>query len=421
MAEFKYKARNRSGKVVKGTISSKEASSVKNSLYNRGLTPIQITKQLNAKDKVKTGGINDYIYRDENGAIQISLGPSYPTAKELALFTKQFSLMVENGVNIVSALKLLKRSQKKKAFANIVEAVANDIEKGAALNEALEPYSRVFDELYVAMIAAGEKSGKLDIILKQLVRYIEKAAKIKAQVKSAMTYPTMIVVVAVTVVSLLLTFVVPSFAKQFQEANQKLPELTQIVVDLSEALTNNWDYILGTIILAIVSMKVWLGTDQGKRVFDRFILKAPIIGDVMRKIAVGRFCSTMSTMLSSGVSIIESLRICAQASGNKMVEEFVFTVKEEVEKGGSFYGPLEQSPMFPPLVTSMVEVGESTGKLDETLAKITEIYEEEVDTAIETMTSMIEPLMIVIIGTIVGFIVLAMYLPVFDMASTVTG
>ena len=421
MPEFSYKAKNRRGKIISGKINSKSKNSAKNDLFNRGLVPIKLNRRASIDESAQATGIQRFIYKDANGAIQIRVGSELPTTKELALFAKQFSLMIENGIAMPKALGLLEKNQKKLQFANIIRSISSDVERGSSLHEALEPYPKVFDELFVARIKAGEASGQLDIILKQLVIYIEKAAKIKSQLKSAMAYPTIIVVVAVAVITLLLAFVVPSFAKQFQESGQELPAMTQVVIDMSNLLADNWIYIIGGAMGGGFLVKYWLSTDNGRAVFDQFILKAPIIGDVMTKIAVSRFCSTMSTMLSSGVNILESLKICASASGNKTVETFVFGVKEEIQRGGNFYSPLEASSLFPPLVTSMVRVGEETGKLDETLKKITEIYEDEVDTAIATMTSMIEPLMIVIIGSIVGFIVLAMYLPIFDMANTAVG
>ena len=418
MENYKFRGRNRSGKIVEGTLKAKSVAAARNSVVNKGLSPLSVAKVQSLKDKTLGSGISRYIYKDDDGTIQLSLGSGYPTAKELGLFTKQFSLMIENGVNIVSALKLLQRGQKKRTFRNIIMAAADDIEKGSTLQDALAAYPQVFDNLYLAMIAAGEKSGKLDIIMRQLVIYIEKSIKIKSQVKSAMTYPSMILIVAISVVSLLLAFVVPSFAKQFESTGQKLPELTQLVIDMSNGLMDNWLFIVGAIGLFVGISKQTLKTSKGRLILDKFLLTAPILGDVMTKISVGRFCSTMSTMLGAGVSILDSLKICAQASGNQVVETFVYTVRDTIEKGGSFFKPLEQSPLFPPLVSSMVEVGEATGKLDDTLSKITEIYDQEVDTAIEAMTAMIEPIMIVGIGGIVGFIVLAMYLPVFDMANT---
>ncbi|WP_218110375.1 type II secretion system F family protein [Oligoflexus tunisiensis] len=389
-------------------------------LSNKGLRILKLTATAaDLGDSSRISGIGRYIYRDKSGNIQIRLGPQLPTTRELGLFTKQFSLMIENGIPMLQALQMLRDQQRKIDFSETIEKIIRAIEQGSSLTDALEPFPTIFDSLYVAMARAGEASGRLDVILKQLVSYIEKAAKLKAQVKSAMAYPLIIVVVAIAVVTLLLVFVVPSFAKQFAESGQEIPGLTQLVIDMSNMLVDNWMEILGGIAVGFIGLRYYLGTENGRHVFDRMILKAPIIGEVMIKIAVGRFCSTMSTMLSSGVSILEALTICATSSGNKSVEKFVLNVREEISKGSTFAEPLSEGDFFPKMVVSMVAVGESTGTLDETLRKVTDIYEEEVDNAIAAMMSMIEPLMIVVIGGIVGFIVIAMYLPIFGMAGTV--
>ena len=418
MPEFIYKAKNRSGKISRGELTAPTKLAAKTSLVNRGLRPISIRAK---KEKGKTGGVSGIFYIDDKGMPQIQLTPDLPNIKELAVFTKQFSLMIENGIPLLQSLKLLREQQKKRAFAHMLEDITESIEKGSNLSDAIEPYPQVFDSLYVAMCRAGEASGKLDIILRQLVSYLERTAKIKSQIKAAMTYPMIIVFVAVAVVGLLLTFVVPNFARQFQENGQELPELTQIVVDASNLLLGNFlEIAIGTFLI-IGGLIAFIRTDKGKVFFDSYILRVPLFGTVMTKISVGRFCSTMSTMLSSGVAILEALTICASSSGNKEIEGFVLKVKDEISKGQNFHEPLSESPLFPKMVSSMIAVGETTGTLDETLSKITEIYDDEVDNSIAAMTAMIEPLMIVIIGSIVGFIAIAMYLPVFDMASTVGG
>ena len=358
------------------------------------------------------------IYKDDNGAIQINLGNTLPTTKELAVFTKQFSMMIENGIPLLKCITLITDQQRKIDFKEVLKSVHRDIEQGSNFSDSIEKYPEVFDDLYVAMIRAGEASGRLDIIMKQLVKYIEKSAKIKGQVKSAMTYPTMIVLVAAIVIVVLLVFVVPSFAKQFAESGKELPGLTQMVLDMSNALVNNWVEIIVGIVFGIYGFIYWKSTKAGKIAFDKYILKSPIFGELLLKIAIGRFCSTMSTMLNSGVPILEALNICAASSGNKEIESFILGIREEISQGKSFYTPLEASSLIPKMVSSMVAVGESTGTLDETLAKVTEIYDEEIDNSISAMMSLIEPLMIVVIGGIVGIIAIAMYLPIFDMAST---
>lgn len=422
MPEYAYKGKSPTGKMIQGSVRANNKAEARNNLLNRGVVPIKITALAakgEATSNLKAKGLGRFIYRDKDGNVQIKIGSDLPSDKELAVFTKQLSLMIENGISIIQALHLLKGQQKKQSFSEIIGSVQVAIEQGATFSDALEPFPNVFDHLYVALVRAGETSGRLDIILRQLVVYIEKAAKLKSQIKSAMTYPIIIVVVAIAVVTLLLTFVVPMLAKQFVNSGQKLPGLTQLVVDISDGFVDHWYFIFGGLFTFIFAFKYWAGTDAGRVKFDQYILKSPVIGNVLTKIAIGRFCSTMSTMLNSGVSILDALRICGASSGNKIVEKQVDLIRDEISKGSSFSAPLMKGGLFPPIVASMVAVGENTGTLDATLAKITEIYDDEVESAIAAMTSMIEPIMIVIIGSIVGFIVIAMYLPIFDIAGTV--
>jgi type IV pilus assembly protein PilC len=418
--KYVYKGKSKSGHVKTGEISAANKQAAMSLLSNKGLRILKLTATGDdLEDGSKIRGLSRFIYRDKSGNIQLRLGAQLPTTRELGLFTKQFSLMIENGIPMLQALQMLREQQRKIDFSETIEKVIRTIEQGASLTDALEPFPEIFDSLYIAMTRAGEASGRLDIILKQLVSYIEKSAKLKAQVKSAMAYPIIIMVVAISVITLLLVFVVPNFAKQFSENGQEIPALTGFVIAASDALANNWMEILGTVFAAFFGLRHYLKTANGRMVFDKAILRAPIIGDVIIKISVGRFCSTMSTMLKSGVSILEALNICATSSGNKTVEKFVLNVREEISKGKTFAEPLAVGNFFPKMVVSMVAVGESTGTLDETLNKVNDIYEEEVDNAIAAMMSMIEPLMLVTIGGIVGFIVIAMYLPIFGMAGTV--
>jgi type IV pilus assembly protein PilC len=271
------------------------------------------------------------------------------------------------------------------------------------------------------MVRAGETSGSLDQILLRLTTYIEKAAKIKSQVKSAMVYPAIVVVAATSVISILLAFVVPTFAKQFRDSGRDLPALTQIVVDFSDFFRLNYTYLLGGAAFLFFAINTYRKTEGGSSRFDHIVLYIPVLGDLIRKVAVGRFCSTLSTMLKAGVNLLEALSICAASAGNKRIEEFILYVRAEIEQGVKFSTPLAKDGLFPPMVVSMVEVGEATGALDDMLFKVAEFYEEEVDVAVKTLLSMIEPIMIVTIGSVVGFIVIAMYLPVFDMAGTVGG
>ncbi|MBF0440888.1 MAG: type II secretion system F family protein [Oligoflexales bacterium] len=329
--------------------------------------------------------------------------------------------MIENGISLLQALNLLCQQQKKYHFRKILEDVHASIEKGTNLSDSLEHHPDVFDKLFVSMVRAGEASGKLDFILKKLFEYIEKSSKIKSQIKSAMSYPIVILVVALGVVSALLTFVVPSFAEQFTESGKELPEITAFVVATSDTLIKNWHIILASGVVFFMSVKLWLSTAKGKYIFDKTLLKLPFFGDLVLKASIAKFSSTLSAMLSSGVSILDALSICASSVGNKEIEKVILFLKEEITKGKNLSEPMSQSKLFPLMVSSMVAVGETTGALDDTLAKVTSIYEDEVDSSIEALTSMIEPLMIVFIGTLIAFILIAMYLPIFDMGSIVGG
>jgi len=324
--------------------------------------------------------------------------------------------MLNSGVPMIQALGILAKQQASKGFRKALKQIQITIENGATLSDAMGVHPNIFDNLYVAMVEAGEASGNLDSILIKLVTYIEKAAKIKGQVKSAMMYPIIVVFVAIVVIAGLLAFVVPTFAQQYADTGRTLPALTQMVIDFSDNFVQNWYLYFGSLVAMVLGFRFWVGTSRGRIIFDAMILKAPGIGVLLQKIAVGRFCSTMSSMLTSGVNLLEALSICAASSGNKTIEEFILSVKSGLEKGDTFSDTLSKGTLFPEMVISMVTVGESTGALDEMLTKVSDFYEEEVDLAVQTLLSMIEPIMIVIIGGLVGFIVIAMYMPVFEMA-----
>ncbi len=421
MAEFKYKAKDMRGKVTSGKISAGNKVQARSQLMKMRLKPLQLkATKLDSDPTADDGGfLGKFFYKDANGKLVAQLGETQPNDKDIIIFTKQFATMIASGVPLIQSLGILGSQQRVRSFGRTLERVRYAVENGSTLSDSIEAYPRIFDSLYVSMVRAGEASGNLDNILMKLVVYIEKSAKIKSQVKAAMFYPAIVVVVAVSVVSALLLFVVPTFAKQYADSGKELPEMTQLVVNASNFMANDWYYVLGGIFVAGFLARAYFRTDGGRAQFDKNILKAPGFGQLFRKIAVGRFCSTMSTMLSSGVNLLEALQICAASSGNKTIETFVLTVRAAIEQGSRFSDPLAKGGLFPPMVVSMVAVGEATGALDEMLTKVAEFYEDEVDLAVKTLLSMIEPLMIVVIGSIVGFIVIAMYLPVFDMGSLV--
>jgi type IV pilus assembly protein PilC len=420
MAEFAFKVKDSRGREKSGVLKAMSKAQARTQL-KRMRYKILTLEDKNAPAKSSSALLGRYVFRDKNGRIQVQIGESKPTTKDLVIFTKQFSTMINSGVPLMQALGILASQQRVRAFGEMLEKIRTSVENGKTLSQSLESYPDTFDNLYVAMVRAGEVSGSLDVILLKLVSYIEKADKIKSQVKSASYYPAVVVVVAVGVIAALLVFVVPTFAKQYQDAGKELPGLTQIVIDLSNTLTDNWYIFLGVIIAAFFGLKSFIRTKKGRILWDRMSLKIPGIGELLRKISVGRFCSTMATMLTSGVSLLEALTICASSSGNKIIESFILTLRGHVEQGSKLSDHLGKDDIFPPMVVSMVSVGESTGALDEMLTKVSAFYEEEVDLAVKALLSMIEPLMMVVIGGSVGFIIIAMYLPVFDMASLVGG
>ena len=421
MAEFKYKAQDHTGRTKKGSVQASSKAAAKAQLRKMRLHPLVVkaTKLEDAGNGDNTPIIGNYVYKDPDGRIQIQLTESKPSTKDLVIFTKQFAVMINSGVPLIQALYLLGKQQRLPAFGRVLLRVANAVENGATLSDGLEAYPKIFDNLYVAMVRAGEASGNLDSILLKLVTYIEKAAKIKSQVKSALMYPTVVVFVAVIVVTGLLVFVVPTFAEQYSEQGQELPDLTALVISLSNGLVASWHLLFAACATVIGAINVYRKTESGEVWFDSLLLKIPGIGQLLKKISVGRFCSTMAAMLTAGVNMLEALSICAASSGNKIIERFVNKVKINIEQGEKFSEPLGEGNLIPPMVVSMVAVGEATGALDDMLVKVSEFYEDEVDLAVKTLVSMIEPIMIVGIGSIVGFIVIAMYLPVFDMGNIV--
>ena len=418
MAEFYYKAKDKAGNPKTGVIKAASKAAAKQRLVAQKLTAISVTTDKPAADgdNVEVKQIlGKFLIQDSQG--NLMLGEGSPSTKDIVVFTKQFSTMLNSGVPLIQAVGILSGQQRVLGFRRILAQVRKDVENGQTLSDALAAHPDVFDNLFVAMVRAGEASGNLDTILMKLVTYIEKAAKIKSQVKSAMMYPMIVFFVAVGVVSALLVFVVPAFAKQFMDSGKPLPGLTQFVVDLSNGFASNIAYIIAAAIAGFFAFKAWVKTPAGRARFDAILLKSPAIGDLLRKVAVGRFCSTMSTMLTSGVNLLDALTICAASSGNKVIENFISGLRKQIEQGSRLSTPLAEGGIFPPMVVSMVAVGEATGALDDMLLKVSEFYEDEVDLAIKTVLSLIEPVMIVGIGGIVGFIVIAMYMPVFDMAS----
>jgi type IV pilus assembly protein PilC len=341
--------------------------------------------------------------------------------KRLAIFTRQFSVMIDAGLPLVQCLEILGTQEEDKRFAATILATRGDVESGASLAEAMRKHPKTFDPLFTNMISAGEAGGILDTILKRLATYIEKNVKLKSQVKSAMIYPVAIIMIAVVVVTVILWKVIPTFASLFAGLGAELPMPTRVVIAMSNGLVLFMPYIIATIVAMVFGFRAYYASTSGRRVVDGVMLKLPILGMLLRKIAVARFCRTLSTLLSSGVSILEALDITARTAGNTVVEASVLTTRKSIERGETIAQPLRETAVFPPMVVQMIGVGEATGALDTMLSKIADFYEEEVDIAVAGLLTLLEPIMIAVLGGVVGGIVIAMYMPIFSLIEKLTG
>ena len=348
-------------------------------------------------------------------------GSKKVNAKNLAVFTRQFSVMIDAGLPLVQCLDILGGQEEDKNFSRAILQTRTDVEGGASLADAMRKHPKTFDPLFTNMIAAGEAGGILDTILKRLATYIEKAVKLKGQVKSAMIYPVAVIVIAALVVGVILWKVIPTFASLFAGLGAELPLPTRIVIWMSNSLVRFMPFILVGIFGLGFAFRQYYGTDNGRRVIDRTFLKLPVLGPILRKIAVARFCRTLATLISSGVPILDGLDITARTSGNAVIEDAILSTRRSIEQGETISAPLRETAVFPSMVVQMIGVGEATGALDTMLGKIADFYEEEVDTAVAGMLTLLEPVMIAFLGGVVGGIVIAMYLPIFGLIGKLTG
>jgi len=346
------------------------------------------------------------------------LQPSVKT-KDIILFTRQFSTMIDSGLPLMQGLEILAGQEENPTFKKVLTQIKSDVEGGSSFADALKKHPKVFDSLFCNLVAAGEMGGILDTILQRLAAYIEKNARLVSKVKGAMVYPTVIMIIAFVVIIVMLVFVIPVFSEMFEGFGGELPGLTQGVVDLSDFLIANWYMLLGGAVAFFYVFKRLKATDRGEYLFDKYMLKLPVIGDLLKKVAVAKFTRTLGTMISSGVPILDGLDIVAKTAGNRIIEDAINKTKASISEGKTIADPLMESGVFPPMVCQMVAVGESTGALDAMLGKIAEFYEEEVDNAVDALTSMIEPFMMVFLGGTVGTMLAAMYLPIFKMAGAI--
>ncbi|HKC58075.1 MAG TPA: type II secretion system F family protein [Vicinamibacterales bacterium] len=405
MPTFAYAGRTRGGETVTGERAADTMDAVVAALRREQVLVTQINPVKEAAAKKTTG---------PRRARSVN-------AKNLAVFTRQFSVMIDAGLPLVQCLEILGTQEEDKNFSWVILATRGDVESGASLADAMKKHPKVFDPLFTNMIAAGEAGGILDTILKRLATYIEKAVKLQGQVKSAMIYPVAVIVIATLVVGVILWKVIPTFANLFAGLGAELPLPTRVVIGLSNALVRYGIFLIMGLFAAGWGFKSYYATPNGRRVVDAIVLKMPILGNLMRKIAVARFCRTLSTLLASGVSILEALDITAKTAGNAIVEEAIQSTRKSIERGETIAQPLKDTAVFPSMVVQMIGVGEATGALDTMLGKIADFYEEEVDVAVAGLLTLMEPLMIALLGGIVGGIVIAMYMPIFALISKLTG
>jgi type IV pilus assembly protein PilC len=405
MATFAYSGRTRAGQTVSGeriaeSMDAAVAALRREQVMVTRITPARARAEAVAKAVGKLG--------------------KKATAKSLAVFTRQFSVMIDAGLPLVQCLDILGNQEEDKNFAAVILQTRTDVEGGASLADAMRKHPKTFDPLFTNMVAAGEAGGILDTILKRLATYIEKAVKLKGQVKSAMIYPVAVIVIAALVVGVILWKVIPTFAQLFEGLGAELPLPTRVVIWMSESLVSYFLPMAGVFAVGGWAFRAYYRTESGKRVVDGTMLRMPILGDILRKIAVARFCRTLATLISSGVPILDGLEITARTSGNSVIEDAVMTTRKSIERGETIASPLKETAVFPPMVVQMISVGETTGALDTMLAKIADFYEDEVDTAVAGLLTLLEPVMIAFLGVVVGGIVIAMYLPIFDLISKLT-
>ena len=400
MAQFIWKGKTRQGVATNGVLSAD----------SKDLAIAELRKKQIEVTSVKEKGKELAVPKIGSGKI---------AAKRIAIFTRQFSVMIDAGLPLVQCLEILGAQQDYKPFQKIVFAVRQDVEGGQSLAEAMRKHSRAFDDLFVNMVAAGEAGGILDTILRRLSTYIEKAVKLTGQVKTAMIYPVTVIGVAGIVVAIILWKVIPTFASLFAALGAQLPLPTRLVIAASNFLANYIVFITALLMVGSYALRRYYATYKGRRVIDGLILKAPVLGDIMQKIAVARFCRTLATLTSSGVPILDGLEITAKTAGNSIIEDAIMAVRKAVEAGRTIADPLAESKVFPAMVVQMIGVGEQTGALDAMLNTIAEFYEDEVDNAVDGLMKLMEPIMISILGLVIGTIVVAMYMPMFDLLSKI--
>ncbi len=402
MPVYLWVGKNRKGEIQKGEMDASTEDAVRSHLTRIKITPTRIKKK--PKDLFEN----------------VSFLQPAVKQKDVILFCRQFSTMIDAGLPIIQCLDILHSQQENATFKKMLKKVKDSVESGSTLAEALKAYPKQFDDLFVNMIHAGETGGILDTILRRLSTYMEKAAKLKAKVKGAMTYPIVTILIAIVVLAVILIFVIPVFEEMFADFGADLPTPTVVVIAMSNFAKEKYLLAIGATVLFIIAFKRAYNTEKGREIIDRSVLRMPVFGDLLRKVAVAKFTRTMGTMLGSGVAILEALDIVGKTAGNKTIEDAIVSVRAGISEGRTMADPLTESGVFPSMVCQMISVGEATGALDAMLGKIADFYDEEVDQAVENLTSLIEPFMLVFLGVTIGGLVVAMYLPIFKMAGAIS-
>jgi type IV pilus assembly protein PilC len=405
MPTFLWEGKTAQGRILKGEVEAPNLEAVLAVLRDRRIRPIpaRIREKGTGLDReIKIPGLGERV-----------------KPRDVAVMTRQFATMIDAGLPIVQCLNILAEQTECKPLGNALRTIKQDVEGGTTLAEALKRHPKIFDDLYVNMVQAGETGGVLNAILNRIALFVEKAARLKKKVKGAMIYPCTIIAVAVIVVAILLVFVIPVFAELYGSMGKALPVPTQVTINISNWVRGNIMYLVGAVIAVIVGIRAYYQTPLGRINIDRLLLKMPVVGDLLRKVAVARFSQNMSLLLSSGVPILDGLAITARTAGNKVVEKAIMESRVSISQGKTVAEPLKESKIFPPLVCQMVAVGETTGGLDAMLKKVAELYEEEVDEAVANLTALMEPMIMVVLGVILGGLVISMYLPIFQLGSLV--
>ena len=401
MATFVWTGRSSSGTLQKGELVAKDRDAAVLQLRTQSSVATNVQKQA-WEIKISIPGFGGGV-----------------TIKDLVIFTRQLATMIDAGLPLVQCLEVLSNQADNKVFGKAIGEVRSDVEAGSTYAEALRRHPKIFDDLYVNLVAAGEAGGILDTILNRLSKYMEKALKLRSQIKGAMFYPVAVVGVAAVVIAALMIWVIPTFSVMFSDMGGELPMPTQIVIGLSDFLKGNILYIIVGGIAFYFGFRAYYGTPKGQRVVDKVALMLPVFGDLIRKAAVAKFTRTLGTLISSGVPILEGMIIVAKTAGNKVIEEAIMFARQGISEGKTIAGPIGQTKVFPAMVVQMISVGETAGALDTMLSKIADFYEDEVDAAVTALTSLLEPLLMVFLGVTIGFIVIAMYMPIFKMGSIV--